>query len=570
MKKTLTYLKPYRGGVAGGLVLKFIGSFSELFLPLLLDYMVDEGVPSKDVRLIVVLGVLMLISSLAALLGNIFANKLVAYSSGKMTRDLRQSLFKKITYMPCSGVDTFTVPSLVSRLTSDTYYVNQTVARTLRMGVRAPILLIGGLVFTFVLDWRLALVLAACVPLVTVGAVIITRKSVRAYTTVQKGGDEVVRSMQENINGVRVIKALSKTDCESEKFRSVNENLSSNELVAAKITSLTNPLTTLILDLGLVGVIALGAYLSVSGGTLLAFLSYFTLMLNAILGISKIFVVLARGMASSSRIEKVLASKDNMPVTDCGGEEKGGEDGNICIEFRDVDFSYNGKRDNLHGISFKVERGRTVGIIGGTGSGKSTLINLLMRFYDVGGGAVYVDGKDVRSYQGGELRSKFGCVFQNDFLFAGTIRENIEYFREIDQDNYQKAVKCACAEEIIAERKEGDAYVLAQKAANLSGGQKQRLLIARALAADPEILVLDDSSSALDYATDARVRKGLAENYSDCTKFIVAQRVSAVKNADLIIVLSDGEIVGKGTHASLCEECGEYRLICEAQMGGAL
>jgi len=569
MKKTLSYMKPYRGGVACGLILKIIGSVSELFLPLLLDYMVDEGVPSGNVRLIAVLGVLMFVCSLAALLGNIFANRFVAYSSGRMTRDLRQALFKKITYMPCPGVDAFTVPSLVSRLTSDTYHVNQRVARTLRMGVRAPILLIGGLAFTFVLDWRLALVLLACVPLVTLSAVIITRKSIKAYTSVQKGGDEVVRSMQENISGVRVVKALSKTEYESGKFRTVNDGLSANEFKAHIVTSLTNPLTTLILNVGLVGVIALGAYLSASGGTLLAFLSYFTLMLNAMLGVSKIFMVLSKGMASSARIEEVLSYGEGAPATDCPEEAEDGEEDD-CIEFRDVNFSYNGKKDNLHGISFKVKRGQTVGIIGGTGSGKTTLINLLMRFYDADSGKVLVDGKDVRAYMGGELRSKFGCVFQNDFLIADTIRQDVTYFRDIPEEDFDRAVRCACAEEIIAEHKEGADFVLAQKAANLSGGQKQRLLIARALAGNPEILVLDDSSSALDYATDAKVRYGLAKDYAVCTKFIVAQRVSAVKSADLIVLIDDGIVAGIGTHEQLYNGCEEYRLICEAQMGGVL
>ncbi|MGN0812499.1 MAG: ABC transporter ATP-binding protein [Candidatus Coproplasma sp.] len=563
MKKTLNYIKPYKGEVIGGLILKFIGSFSELFLPLLLDYMLDYGVPSKDVKLIAVLGVLMLVFAAMALLGNIFANRIVANWAGKMTKDLRQSLFSRITYMSSSGVDKFTAPSLVSRLTSDTYYVNQTVARTMRLGVRAPILLIGGIAFTFVLDWRLALVLAACVPFVTLASVIITKRSVKAYSDVQQGGDAVVRSMQENVSGVRVIKALSQTEYESEKFKSTNKNLAVNEFKAAKITSLTNPLTNLILELALVGVIALGAYLSTSSGTLIAFLSYFTLLVNALLGISKIFVGLARGLASSARIEEVLEYCGDMPVIDCPE----GDSGN-AVEFSGVSFSYNGKGDNISGLSFAVKRGQTLGIIGGTGSGKSTVINLLMRFYDVGKGAVYVDGKDVRSYESKTLKDKFGCVFQNDFLFADTIEENVKYFRDISDEDLAKALRCACAEEIVAEKEEGLNYRLSQKATNLSGGQKQRLLIARALAGNPEILVLDDSSSALDYATDAALRKNLAEEYADCTKIIVAQRVSAVRNADLIIVLNDGQPVGMGTHSELLKSCEEYRLIAQAQMGG--
>lgn len=565
MKRTLKYLKPYSGTVAAGLVFKFIGSVAELFLPLILDYIIDEVVPEKNTDMLIILGAAMLGFSLIALFGNIIANRLAANSSGKMTRDLRYDLFKKTSALKSAQVDAFTLPSLVSRLTSDTYYVNQAVARSLRLGVRAPILLIGGLVLTFVLDWRLALVLLACVPFVTLAVVIITKKSVPMYTKVQKSGDNAVRTMQENISGVRVIKALSKTDYEVEKFGAVNDALTADEYKTNRLTALTNPLATLILNAGLVGVIAVGAILGAQAGTVLAFLSFFTIILNAMLGISKIFVTLSRGVASAERIERVLESDCSMP-----SGEYPESDGENAFEFRDVSFSYNGKESNLKNITFAVKRGQTVGIIGGTGSGKTTLINLLMRFYDVDGGAVYVDGKDVRSYPEGELRCKFGAAFQNDFLIASTVRENIDYFRNLPEENILKAAEVACAAEFIEGLEGGLGYQLAQKAANLSGGQKQRLLIARALAAYPEILVLDDSSSALDYATDAKLRKGLKEQYPDCTKLIVAQRVSAVRNADLIIVMDDGKIVGAGTHKELEETCGEYRQICIVQTGGDL
>lgn len=565
MKRTLRYLKPYSGTVAAGLVFKFIGSFAELFLPLILDYIIDEAVPAGNVNLIIILGCAMLVFSLLALFGNIIANRLAAKSSGNMTRDLRYALFKKTTGLQSAQVDAFTLPSLVSRLTSDTYYVNQAVARCLRLGVRAPILLLGGLVFTFVLDWRLALVLLACVPLVTIAVVIITRKSVPMYTVVQRSGDAAVRAMQENITGVRVIKALSKTDYEVEKFRAVNDRLTADEFKTNKLSSLTNPIATLILNLGLVGVIAAGASMGASGGTVLAFLSYFTLVLNAMLGISKIFVTLSRGVASAERIECVLETDEVMPVGDYPEADCGN-----TIEFKGVSFSYNGNENNLEDVNFAVKAGQTVGVIGGTGSGKTTLINLLMRFYDVGGGAVYVDGKDVRSYAAGELRGKFGAAFQSDFLIASTVRENIDYFRGLKDEDIDRAVKCSCADQFIEGLEGGLEYGLAQKAANLSGGQKQRLLIARALAGNPRILVLDDSSSALDYATDARLRKGLAEYYPSCTKFIVAQRVSAVKHADLILVLDDGRIVGQGTHESLLQSCEDYRDLYAVQMGADL
>lgn len=565
MKATLKYLKPYTRTTAAALTFKVIGSGAELFLPLILDYIIDEVVPVKNVNLMIILGAVMLGFSLIALFGNIIANRFAAKAAGGMTHDLRYDLFKKTTYLQCSQVDSFTSPSLVSRLTSDTYYVNNTVAQSLRMGVRAPILLIGGLVFTFAIDWRLACVLAACVPFVAFAVALIAKKSVKMYSIVQRGGDNVVRTMQENISGVRVIKALSKTEYEVDKFRSVNAELTANEFKTNKITSLTNPVATLILNIGLVGVIAAGAFLSASAGTVLAFLTYFTLILNAMLGISKIFVNLSRGVASASRIEKVLSTDEKMPVSytaDSGND--------YALEFANVSFSYNGKKNNLEDISFFVKKGQTVGIIGGTGSGKSTLINLLMRFYDVGGGVVYVDGKDVRSYSESELHSKFGAAFQSDFLISSTVRDNVDFFRNLPEQDVQKAIECACAKEFIDELAGGMDYVLAQKAANLSGGQKQRLLIARALAGNPEILILDDSSSALDYATDAKLRKGLSEGYSHCTKFIVAQRVSAVRHADLIIVLDDGRIVGKGTHDELYSSCEDYRRICIAQMGGDL
>lgn len=563
--RTLSYLKPYSGTVAAGLITKFIATMAELSLPLVLDYIIDEIVPAKNVLSLVYAGLIMLGAAIIAMTCNIVANRLSAKAAGNMTRDLRFALFAKTTYLKSAQVDAFTLPSLVSRLTSDTYYVNQAVARTLRLGVRAPILLIGGLAFTFVLSWELALVLLACVPLVVIVLAVVSAKSVPMYTRVQRSGDKSVRAMQENITGVRVIKALSKTEFEAGKYAEVNKELTANEFKANKLAALTNPVVTLILNLGLVGVIVAGAFVSAPSGTVLAFLSYFVLILNAMLGISKIFVVLSKGVASAGRITRVLDTDEKMPQIEGGG----GND-EYAVEFKDVCFSYNGNEDNLANANFAVRRGQTVGIIGGTGSGKTTLINLLMRFYDADKGNIFIFGKDVRSYQSDRLHALFGTAFQNDFLIADTVRANVDYFRGIDEKDIDKAVYCACADEFIGELDGGMDYMLAQKAANLSGGQRQRLLIARALAGNPEILILDDSSSALDYATDARFRKRLSENYPDCTKIIIAQRVSSVKHADLILVLDDGKIAGSGTHEQLMESCEDYKEISVVQMGGDL
>ena len=561
MKKTLVYLKPYSATAIQGLIVKFVGSIAELFLPLLLEYIIDEVVPTGDLNMVLWMGLAMLVCSLVALFGNILANRLSVKAAANMTHDLRYDLFAKTSRLKSGQVDEITVPSLVSRLTSDSYYVNQLVARSLRLGIRAPILLIGGIILTFIIDWRLALVLLACVPFVIVAIVLITRQSIPCYFNLQRSGDDMVRAMQENISGVRVVKALSKEEYETRKFHEVSDRLARTELRANKIMSLTNPLATLILNLGLVAVIVVGALISSGAGVVLAFLSYFTIILNAMLGLSKIFVVLSRGIASADRIEKVLEMDERQEVEDRPRDESG-----CAVAFRDVCFSYNGVEDNLTDINFEVGRGQTLGIIGATGSGKTTIINLMMRFYDVRSGGVYIDGDDVRSVAPELLRAKFGVTFQNDFLMAATVRQNIDYGRNLSEEDIQKGIECAQAQ-FVYTLEGGLEYSLAQKAANLSGGQKQRLTVARALAGNPEILVLDDSSSALDYETDAAMRKAIAAEYPDTTKIIIAQRVSSVMNADKILVLDDGKQIGYGTHAELMEGCEEYRLIYRSQMG---
>lgn len=568
MTKTLRYLKPYTGTVILGLILKFIGAVAELFLPLLLEWIIDDVAAndaldgSGKLKWTLVLGAAMLGCAVMALLGNIFANRLTVKSSGRMTHDLRYDLFKKTSYLSSEQVDSFGVPSLISRLTSDSYYVNQMVARTLRLGVRAPILILGGLILAFSQDVILACVLLACVPLVGITIFLITKKSIPVYFSVQKKQDEMVRRTQENVTGVRVIKALNKSGYEVEKFEDVTQELAATEFRANRIMSLSNPLATLILNLGLVVLIVVGAVCHSSTGAVLAFLQFFVIILNAMIALSKIFVVISRGSASASRIESVL-STDTAEKT---GDYPAG-DGRYKIEFKNVSFSYNGVENNLEGVDLSLYAGQTLGIIGATGSGKSTLVNLLMRFYDVGGGQIFIDGRDVRSYPTAELRRKFGVVFQNDFLMAASVRENVDYGRGLTDEEINKAIDCAQAREFVDGLPGGLGFDLAQKANNLSGGQKQRLLVARALAASPEILILDDSSSALDYATDAALRKALAHSYADVTKVIVAQRISSIKHADLILVLDDGKVIGAGRHDELLRSCGEYNLIYSTQMG---
>lgn len=570
MKLILKYLRPYMWHMIFGLVIKFAATMTELFLPYLLEIIIDDVIPTGNIRMVILLGVLMVVCAFLGLWWNVAANRMASVTSGKATRAIRYDLFSKITHLSSKRCDEFTESSLISRLTSDTYIVNQYMNRVQRMGVRAPILLMGGIILTMTMDVTLSLVLMAMIPLVSLVVLVCTKVGVPIYKAVQEKLDNMVKTVQENITGIRVIKALSKTEYEKKRFNNVNEELAATERKAANVMGLSNPLTTLILNIGLVAVVLVGAYRINAGqsqpGAIIAFLTYFTIMLNAILGITRIFILNTKGMVSAKRIAEVLEAEDDMAVMPKEGllADKNSEN---HIEFCDVCFSYNNKENNLTDISFSLKKGETLGIIGSTGSGKSTIINLLMRFYDVNSGSIRIGGEDVRTIPEERLHTMFGTAFQSDFLFADTIRENISFGRNLSDEDIIKACKTAQSYEFISKLHDGLSHMLTIKGSNLSGGQKQRLLISRALAGNPEILILDDSSSALDYKTDSLLRRALAENYGGLTSVIIAQRISSIKNADLILVLDDGCITGKGTHDELMESCPTYRKIADLQMG---
>ena len=567
MKKIMEYIRPHLGIMGVGLVIKFFGSMMDLVIPSLLEKIIDEVVPQKDTRLIFLWGGVMILCALFSVVSNVFANRMAATSAGKVTRALRHDLFSKVTHLTASQTDRFTIPSLVSRLTSDTYNVNEMVSRVQRMGVRAPILLIGGILVTLTMDPVLTMVLVGTLPFIFLVVYLVTRFSVPMYTYCQSVLDRMVRTVQENVTGVRVIKALSKTEYEKARFDKVNEELSVSEQRASAVMAITNPTTTLILNLGLCFVVLVGAG-RVNGGSaqpgdIIAFLSYFTIILNAMLGITRIFTLCAKGVASAKRISEVLCAPEDMQP-----EALPEKDTEAKICFDQVSFSYHKQRDNLTGVNFSLYPGQTLGILGTTGSGKSTLIQLLIRFYDPDKGNIYIDGKNIRSMDRETLATRFGMAFQNDFWMADTIRANVDFGRGLSDEAIRKALENAQAAEFVDSLEAGWDHLLTVRGTNLSGGQKQRLLIARALAGEPEILILDDSSSALDYKTDAALRRALRRNYPNSTKVLIAQRISAIRHADLILVLDDGQVVGQGTHEELLERCPMYALVAENQMGG--
>ena len=587
MRTVYKYIKPVLWPMIGGLTLKFIAAMFDLTIPYFLETIIDKAAPTGQINQVLFWGVAMLVCSVLALVTNVTANRMAVRNTSKVTKTLRHDLFAKISHLSARKTDEFTVSSLISRLTTDSYNVNDMLVRVQRIGVRAPFLLIGGIIITLTLDPVLTLVLVAMLPIIAVVVYFVTKYSVPIYTHCQQILDKLVRTVQENATGVRVIKALGKGEHERKRFDNVNAGLANENKKAGVIMAITNPAATIVLNIGLTLVVIVGARRVNSGltepGTILAFLSYFTIILNAMLGITRVFVICSKGSASARRIESVLLAEDDMPILP---EEENAQTENADaphIEFRGVTFSYNKKeetdglrseerdyiKNNLTDISFTLNRGQTLGIIGATGSGKSTIVNLLIRFYDPDKGTVLVDGRDVRCISREELCKKFGIAFQNDFIMANSIFENISFGRELTEEQVNRAIVLAQAKQMIDELPEGTGYRLTARGTNISGGQKQRMLIARAVAAEPEILILDDSSSALDYKTDASLRKALHSSLPDTTTVIIAQRISSIMNADLILVLDEGSIIGRGRHSELIESCPEYKLIADTQMGGA-
>ncbi|MCI8695308.1 ABC transporter ATP-binding protein [uncultured Acetatifactor sp.] len=589
MRFIFSYLKKYRGMIAAAMTIKSIAALGELMLPYVLEHMVDDVVPRQSRALIFGWGAVMIALAVFVRQTNVKANRMSTKVAKESIYEIRRDLFWKSLGLSGNQVDEFGLPSLNSRMTSDSYNVQNFIRSFQAMGVRAPILLIGGIAITLTMDVGLASVLCILAPIMIGLVVFVSWKGIPLYEKVQQCVDDIVRIMRENITGIRVVKALSKEDYEMRRFGEANEQMAGKDIRAGIVMALPGPLMTFVLNVGLTIVVVVGAVRVDGGltrpGVILAFLTYFNMISMGVMGLNRVFMMMSKANASAARIAAVVHAEDELtPLPEAEAAVTERED---YIVFDHVGFHYGrdsagaehfpgqavgrfdgqGRQKSLDDIDFSMKKGGTLGIIGATGCGKTTIINLLMRFYDADEGAVFIDGKDVRTYDKDALHRMFGVVFQNDVIFADSLKENIAFGRDVSPEQMDAAAADARARDFIREYEDTYEHRAVVRGANLSGGQRQRVLIARALAAAPDILILDDSSSALDYKTDAALRKAIREHHADTTTIIVAQRISSIMSLDDIIVLEEGKIIGHGTHDQLLEGCPMYQEIYRVQMG---
>lgn len=566
MKRILSYYKFYKFKLVLVIIVKIIGTALDLVIPFLLSFILDKILPNIDVNNylnIIYYGLLMILCSVLAFIFSFKANQIASYIGSKCAEILRNDLFKKIENLSLEQVDEISMPSLISRISTDTYNENQLYNMILRIGLRAPVLFFGGIIASLLLNVKLTLIMLVCIPIVFFIIFLIGKIGIPLFSSIQNSLDYLVQTLREDITGIRVIKALAKEDYERNRYDKVNKKVIEYEIKSAKVMNILNPLVTLIMNICLTLVVLFGAILfsknnnDVTSGQIIAFLSYFNIILTSMVSMSRIFIIYSKAKASAERINYVfdLKTDDNNIKNDVSSH---------FIEFRNVSFSYSKKELNLKNINFTIEENQSFGLIGATGSGKTTLLNLLLGFYKVDEGEIFFNYKNIKSYSKNDLLINFGIVFQNDLLFNMSIKDNVDFYRNLNNLDINKALYTAQADFAF---KMGLDKIIDAKGNNLSGGQKQRLLIARALASSPKILILDDATSALDYKTDSLFRKSLKENYPNTSLIVVSQRISSLISLDKILIIDHGEIANYGKHEDLIKESKIYQEIYLSQMG---
>ena len=604
MKELLKYIKDYKKECVLVPLFKLLEACFDLTVPIVMAKIIDEGIAKSDSHFILVYGGVLILLAAVGLLSSITAQYFAAKAAVGFATNLRHGLFKHIESLSFTEMDTVGISTLITRMTSDINQMQSGVNMALRLFLRSPFIVFGAAVMAFTVDVKAAIVFAVVIPILAVVVLGIMAVSMPLYRKVQAGLDGILGRTRQNLTGVRVIRAFDKEEAEKEDFNNENQILTNLQLLVGKISALTNPVTYIFLNVALVVLLYVGA-IRVDGGLLtqgkvIALVNYMSQILVELIKLANTIVLSTKAVACGNRIQSVFEMKPSiiddfvsddeefgsMKKSDNAESSKLTDEENVLgsekelinksadsiskgaeVVFENVDLTYKGAGDkSLENISFTAPAGSTIGIIGGTGSGKSSLVNLIPRFYDATAGKVLIDGKNVKDYKVSEVRSIVGIVMQKAVLFKGSIRENMKWGNDkATDDEINFALENAQAAEIVSGKEGGLDYMIEQSGRNLSGGQKQRFTIARALVRRPKVLILDDSASALDFATDAKLRKSLKQLGYEPTTFIVSQRTSSIKHADMILVLDDGKVVGKGTHDELLQNCEVYHEIYMSQ-----
>ena len=568
MKKYLKYIKPYLIYFILGPIFMLTEVFGEIWIPRLMSFIINNGVANRDVAYIFKIGGVMLCACFVMVIGGIGGACFAAKASVSFSADLRSALFKKIQGFSFADLDEFSTGSLVTRLTNDLQQIQNMIAMSLRMALRAPGMLVGGFIMALGLNSELAMILLIVIPLLGISIFLIIRTAYPLFEKMQTALDNLNNGIKETLTNIRVVKSFVREDHELQKFTGLNDELKDKTLKAMNIVIMTMPVMTVFMNITSCAVVWFGGNRIIAGdmpvGDLTAFITYVTQILMSLMMVAMVILTSSRSMASFARVSELLKFEPELNDENAASRDKLVESGSI--EFKNVAFAYK-KTNVLKNISFKVEPGETIGILGPTGCGKTSMVQLIPRLYDVTEGEVLVDGTDVRDYSLKNLREGVGMVLQYNTLFAGTVYENLRWGNEdADDEEVRRFAAYAQADGFVSEFKEGYEHMIEQGGSNVSGGQKQRLCIARALLKKPKILILDDSTSAVDTATERRINEAFNSELKGTTKLIIAQRVSSVKDADRIIVMEDGSIVDIGNHEELISRCEEYKAIYYSQV----
>lgn len=568
MLKLISYLKPYKKYTFWGQFFKWLEAILELMIPTLMALVIDNGIKNNDLNYILKLGAIMLLIAIVGLICVLICQYFASIASQGYGTLLRNALFNHIGKFSYAEIDTIGTPSIINRITNDVNQLQFAVAMWIRLVVRAPFLCIGGFIMAVILDYKLSLVILAILPLYVLVLFLVMKKSLPLYRGVQKKLDKLALILRENLSGIRVIRAFGNIDLEKDRFKDSNLDYSITATKVGSLAALMNPATNIIMNMAILAILWFGGIRvnigSMTQGQVIAYINYVIQIFSSLIIVANLVVTFTKAGASASRINELFDTKGTI---EDGKGVINHKKSDYIIEFKNVSFMYKDSNEKaLKNISFKIKKGETIGIIGATGSGKSTLINLIPRFYDVNEGELLIDGINVKEYKQEELRKRIGIVPQKAVLFTGTITENLRWSKhDATKEEIKNAVQIAQAESFVENLPEGYNTKIEQGGVNLSGGQKQRLTIARALVRDPEILILDDSSSALDYATDSAFRKALRVSKKDKSIIIVSQRISSLIHGDKIIVLDNGEMIGIGTHKELLGKCDIYKEIYISQ-----